>query len=88
MSGIHPVSALLLISLAVVALGGAMAFGVWTLRQRRDRQARESEQDIIIDLTYMHEATRLSREAQRQLAEGRVGRSDRSGEQARDAGER
>lgn len=88
MSGIHPISAVLLISLAVVALGGAMAFGVWTLRQRRDRQAREPEQDIVIDLTYMHESTRLSREAQRQLAEGRVGRPERSSERAHDSGER
>lgn len=89
MSGIHPISAVLLIGLAVVAVVAATAFGVWTLRQRRARRAREPEPDIVIDLTYMHESTRLSREAsRRQLAEGRAARLDHSGERPRGSGER
>lgn len=65
MEGIHPASLAMLGILFVVALVGAAELAIGRLRQRR--AARRSQRDVVIDLTYMHEAIRRDREQAERL---------------------
>lgn len=78
MEGIHPASLAMLGVLLVVALVGLAELVVARIRRRRAaRRWTASQDDLVIDLTYMHEAIRRDREqaarllAARELSERR-----------------
>ena len=72
MEGIHPASLAMLGVLLVVALIGVVELAMRRFRQRRaDRQWKAAHDDVVIDLTYMHEAIRRDREQAERLRAAR-----------------
>jgi hypothetical protein len=66
--GIHPASLAMLGILFAVALVGAAELAIGRLRQRRNaRRWQGARDDVVIDLTYMHEAIRRDREQAERL---------------------
>lgn len=78
MSGIHPVSAMLLIGFGVLVLVSGVAYLVHRAIERR-RYAVEEE--VVIDLTHFHSATEAFRQATQELVDPQ-GQGQRTGTQA------
>ena len=72
MEGIHPASLAMLGVLLTVALVGMVELAMRRLRQRRAaRKWKAAHGDVVIDLTYMHEAIRRDREQAEELRAAR-----------------